>query len=109
MKAGQTNGCSLIVFHGINLILNASIESLCSVGARFNNTYLSFITSSKNFKAIGDSSFINFSACFGVYTIFLSISLPIMNGVNILTAIYIGNQHSSNLRFGPTVIIDLPE
>jgi len=109
LKAGQTRGCILIVFHDISLILKASIESLCNVGARFNKTYLSLITSSKNFKAIGDQSLISFSACFGVYTIFLSISLPMIKGVNIFTAIYIGKPHSSNLKSGPTVIIDLHE
>ena len=46
LKAGQTNGCSLIALPPTKIGSNAWIPNLCSVGARFNNTGCSLITSS---------------------------------------------------------------
>ncbi len=109
LKASQTNGWSLIALPSTNTGSKLWIPSLCSVGARFNITGWSFITSSK----IPHTSGLNLSTILFAFLIFCAIPLPtnslITNGLNNSTAISFGSPHWYIFNSGPTTITERPE
>ena len=93
LNASHTNGWSFIALPSTRTGSNAWIPSLCSVGARFNITGWSFITSSN----IPHTSGFNLSTILFALLIFCAIPLPtnsfITNGLNNSTAISFGSPH----------------
>ena len=93
LNASQTNGWSLIALPSTNIGSNAWIPNLCSVGARFNITGWSFITSSN----ISHTSGLNLSTILLAFFMFCAIPLFtnsfITNGLNNSTAISFGSPH----------------
>ena len=109
LNASQTRGWSLIALPSTNTGSNAWIPSLCSVGARFNITGWSFITSSN----IPQTSGFNLSTILFAFLIFWAKPLPtnsfITKGLNNSTAISLGNPHWYIFSSGPTTITERPE
>ena len=109
LNASQTNGWSFIALPSTSTGSNAWIPSLCSVGARFNITGWSLITSSN----ISHTSGRNLSTILFAFLILWAIPRPtnsfITNGLNNSTAISFGTPHWYILSSGPTTITERPE
>ena len=109
LKAGHTNGWSLIALPSINFGSKAWIPSLCNVGALLSNTGCSLITSS----TMSHTRSSWFSIILLAALILLAISLEtrpwITCGLNNSRAISFGIPHSYILSDGPTTITERPE
>ena len=109
LNAAQTNGWSLIALPSINLGSNAWIPNLWSVGARFNNTGCSLITSSTTSHTLSSWFSIIFLADLILWTISFSTSPRITWGLNNSSAISLGIPHWYIFKDGPTTITLRPE
>ena len=93
LKAVQTNGCNFIALPSTNTGSNAWIPSLCKVGARFNITGWSFITSSRTSQTAGSNLSTILFAFLMLCAKFLWHNSFITNGLNNSTAISFGTPH----------------
>ena len=109
LKAVQTSGCKRIAFPPINLGSNAWIPSLCNVGARFNITGCSLITSSTTSQTIGSLFSIKRLAALILEAKLRLIKPFITCGLNNSRAISFGIPHWYIFKSGPTTITERPE
>ena len=109
LNAVHTRGCSLIALPPTSLGSNAWIPNLWSVGARFNITGCSWITSSTISQILSSCASINFLAPFMLWASSLSTISWITCGLNSSRAISFGTPHSYIFRVGPTAITLRPE
>ena len=109
LNAEHTNGCSLIAFPSINTGSKACIDNLCSVGALFNKTGWSWITSSITSQTLSSASSTNFFAVFILEANSLFTNSLIMKGLYNSRAIFLGIPHWCIFKEGPTTITDLAE
>ena len=99
LNAVQTNGCSLIALPSTRIGSNAWIPRRCSVGARFNITGCSLITSSRTSHTAGSSFSTIFLAFLMLCEVPLATSSFITKGLN----------SSMAISFGRSVIVVGPE
>ena len=109
LNAVHTNGCKRIALPPTKIGSNAWIPNLCSVGARFNNTGCSLITSSTISQTCGSRLSINLLAALILWAISLSTKPLITCGLNNSRAISFGIPHWYILSDGPTTITLRPE
>ena len=109
LNAGQTNGWSLIALPPTKIGSNAWIPNLCSVGARFNITGCSLITSSTISQTTGSWLSINLLAALILWAISLLTKPWITCGLNNSSAISLGIPHWYIFNDGPTTITERPE
>ena len=109
LKAEQTRGCNLIALPSINTGWNACIDNLCNVGALFNKTGWSAITSSITAQTLSSDSSTNFLAIFILLANSLLTNSLIINGLYNSRAIFLGIPHWFIFKDGPTTITDLAE
>ena len=108
LYAVHANGCNFNARPSVKTGSKACIPKRCRVGARFNKTGCSFITSSNTAQTseVARSTF--FFAAFIVKPLSLE-SFFITKGLNSSKAISLGKPHWCNFNSGPTTITDLPE
>ena len=109
LNASQTSGWTWIAFPSTRIGSNAWIPNLCKVGALFNKTGCSSITSAKTSQTCAlDLSTILF-ADFIFWAKPSSTNLFITKGLNNSNAIIFGRPHWFKSKCGPTTITDLAE
>ena len=109
LNATHTKGWSWIAFPSINFGSKACRPNLWRVGALFNITGCSLITSSRTSHTSGVSLSTSFFAALMVVANSLCSNFPYTNGLNSSKAIFFGNPHWCNFKVGPETITDLPE
>ena len=108
LYAVHANGCNFNARPSVNTGSNAWIPNLCNVGALFNNTGCSFITSSNTPQT---SLFARSTFFFAAFIVMPDSALNffITNGLKSSNAISFGKPHWCNLSSGPTTITERPE
>ena len=109
LNAVVTNGCNCIALPSINFGWKAWIDKRWSVGALFKRTGWPFKIFSRISQIIASFLSTSLRALLTVFTIPLSISLRIINGLNNSAAISFGKPHSCIFNSGPTTITERPE
>ena len=109
LKAAHTSGCKRIALPPTKTGSKAWIPSLCNVGARFNITGCSVITSSTTSHTHSSLLSISFLAPLILWAKPLSTRPWITWGLNSSKAISFGRPHWYIFNDGPTTITERPE
>ena len=109
LNAVHTSGCRRIALPPTSLGSNAWIPNLCRVGARFNITGCSVITSSTISQTQSSLLSINFLAPLILWAS-PALTKPLITwGLNNSRAISLGIPHWYIFKLGPTTITERPE
>ena len=109
LNAAHTSGCKRIALPPTNTGSKAWIPKRCRVGARFNITGCSVITSSTTSQTHSSLLSINFLAPLILWASPLSTRPWITWGLNSSKAISLGRPHWYIFNDGPTTITERPE